>query len=148
MLPTAADDTFFTAQNQALVVDAMSGVIANDSEGLSVTAFDAASVGGAAVNIAADGSLTYTPADGFWGPDGFEYTIADESGETASATVTVFVAPRQIPLAQITAGHGGFVLDGELENDYSGASVSGGADVNGDGMDDLIVGAPKLRGVR
>jgi hypothetical protein len=34
-----------------------------------------------------------------------------------------------------------FVINGEAENDYSGVSVSSAGDVNGDGLDDLIVGA-------
>ncbi|OJA03760.1 integrin alpha, partial [Bathymodiolus thermophilus thioautotrophic gill symbiont] len=39
------------------------------------------------------------------------------------------------------SGTGGFVINGENENDYSGTSVSSAGDVNGDGLDDLIVGA-------
>jgi hypothetical protein len=34
---------------------------------------------------------------------------------------------------------GGFVINGEAANDYSGSSVSSAGDVNGDGLDDLIV---------
>jgi hypothetical protein len=36
---------------------------------------------------------------------------------------------------------GGFVINGEVANDYSSFSVSSAGDVNGDGLDDLIVGA-------
>jgi hypothetical protein len=36
---------------------------------------------------------------------------------------------------------GGFVINGENESDESGRSVSTAGDVNGDGLDDLIVGA-------
>ena len=39
-------------------------------------------------------------------------------------------------------GSNGFRLDGESAGDYSGRSVSNAGDVNGDGFDDLIVGAP------
>ena len=39
-------------------------------------------------------------------------------------------------------GSNGFRLDGEAEGDSSGSSVSNAGDVNGDGFDDLIVGAP------
>ena len=38
-------------------------------------------------------------------------------------------------------GSKGFRLDGNATNDFSGASVSNAGDVNGDGFDDLIVGA-------
>jgi hypothetical protein len=35
----------------------------------------------------------------------------------------------------------GFVINGEAAGDKSGYSVSSAGDVNGDGLDDLIVGA-------
>jgi len=38
---------------------------------------------------------------------------------------------------------GGFVINGINENGYSGNKVSGAGDVNGDGLDDLIIGAFK-----
>ncbi|OJA03302.1 integrin alpha, partial [Bathymodiolus thermophilus thioautotrophic gill symbiont] len=39
------------------------------------------------------------------------------------------------------SGTGGFVINGENKDDYSGRSVSSAGDVNGDGLDDLIIGA-------
>ena len=38
-------------------------------------------------------------------------------------------------------GSNGFRLDGERKYDFSGSSVSNAGDVNGDGFDDVIVGA-------
>ncbi len=39
-------------------------------------------------------------------------------------------------------GSNGFVLNGINANDDFGASVSGAGDINGDGIDDIIIGAP------
>ncbi|MFM1891744.1 MAG: hypothetical protein RLZ44_821, partial [Pseudomonadota bacterium] len=41
------------------------------------------------------------------------------------------------------AGSGGFVINGQCFSDNSGWSVSSSGDVNGDGLADLIVGAPQ-----
>jgi Ca2+-binding RTX toxin-like protein len=40
-------------------------------------------------------------------------------------------------------GRNGFVINGRIREDISGASVSGAGDINGDGIDDLIIGAPR-----
>ncbi len=54
--------------------------------------------------------------------------------------------PPSFELASLLPGAGGdgsagFVLDGIDADDYSGCSVSAAGDVNGDGIDDLIIGA-------
>src|SRR5262245_52161397 len=46
-----------------------------------------------------------------------------------------------IDLVNVAAGDGGFVIHGEDVNDRSGWSVSSAGDVNGDGFDDIIIGA-------
>ncbi len=38
-------------------------------------------------------------------------------------------------------GSAGFVMNGAAECDYAGDAVSGAGDVNGDGFDDLLIGA-------
>ena len=47
----------------------------------------------------------------------------------------------EIDLAAVAAGNGGFVIHGQDAGDYSGCSVSSAGDINGDGFDDLIIGA-------
>ncbi len=46
-----------------------------------------------------------------------------------------------VQLSDIVAGSGGFVISGIDTYDYSGFSVSGAGDVNGDGLADVVVGA-------
>ncbi len=72
---------------------------------------------------------------------------ADPGGNSnAGESYIVFGKPdgMQINLSDIASGSGGgFVINGIDAGDQSGFSVSGAGDVNGDGMDDVIVGAPE-----
>ena len=46
-----------------------------------------------------------------------------------------------VALGEIAAGDGGFVIDGQAFREYAGFAVDGAGDVNGDGLDDIIIGA-------
>ena len=52
------------------------------------------------------------------------------------------VFPAVVPLSSLN-GKTGFKLDGEYDSDQSGCSVSGGRDINGDGIPDLLIGADR-----
>jgi len=47
-----------------------------------------------------------------------------------------------VDLGDIYAGHGGFDIQGERYYDQIGMSLAAAGDVNGDGLEDIIVGAP------
>lgn len=51
-----------------------------------------------------------------------------------------------VSLADVAAGIGGFALDGTAPGDATGRAVAGGADLDGDGALDLLVGAPHAGG--
>jgi hypothetical protein len=68
---------------------------------------------------------------------------ADPGGDSAAGeSYVVFGKTNGLPVDLASLGSGGFRIDGGDAFDYSGISVSGAGDVNGDGLADLIVGAP------
>jgi hypothetical protein len=69
-------------------------------------------------------------------------TATDAAGNVSAASDVLSVTIEGvIPLATLSAAQG-FVIQGDIAGDEAGWSVSAAGDVNGDGFDDLIVGAP------
>ena len=73
----------------------------------------------------------------------YEVTVrsADVAGNTNDQAVIYTMWEVIARLSAIAGGDGGFVINGEATSDKSGFSVSNAGDVNGDGLDDLIIGA-------
>ncbi|MCA9690034.1 MAG: FG-GAP repeat protein, partial [Myxococcales bacterium] len=82
--------------------------------------------------------------------DGFEELIVGAPGGQApgdpGVSYLVFGAAETGALGvdALADGPDGLVIVGEAPSDLAGAAVSGGADVNGDGFADALVGAPYL----
>ena len=66
--------------------------------------------------------------------------------ENAGATYVIFGSdaefPENVDLALLD-GTNGFAISGANENDFSGVSLSSAGDINGDEIDDLLIGTPQ-----
>jgi hypothetical protein len=123
-------DTGFGAQIELSALDGTDGFVLN---GINAEDNSGASVSGA----------------GDVNGDGFDDVIigargADPNGSFSGESYVVFGKDTgfsaQIELSALD-GTDGFVLEGIDGGDESGRSVSGAGDVNGDGVDDLVIGA-------
>ncbi len=86
--PDAIDDSATTNEGSAVTIAALGNDTDIDGGPLAVTAVGAAAHGVATAN--ANGTITYTPAAGYGGPDSFTYTASDGAA-TDTATVSVVV---------------------------------------------------------
>jgi ligand-binding SRPBCC domain-containing protein len=98
--PVAANDVGPTATRDLALTIAASTLTANDSDpdsdSVSVTAVGGATNGTVVLNTQPNpqnNTITFTPTAGYTGPASFAYTISDGRGGTASATVSLTVAP-------------------------------------------------------
>jgi von Willebrand factor type D domain/Bacterial Ig domain/RTX calcium-binding nonapeptide repeat (4 copies)/FG-GAP repeat/Calx-beta domain len=111
----------------------------NGSNGFTVFGFDPQGSSGSAVSIAGDINK-----------DGFDDVLigasgANSDGKNNAGKTFVILGRKEFPsalrLAEIN-GSNGFVLSGVEEDGLSGTAVSGAGDVNGDGIEDVVVGSP------
>lgn len=87
--PQAGDDGATTGTNTPVVINVLGNDNDTDGDALTVSATTLPANGTVIINP--DGTVTYTPNNGFSGADSFEYTISDADGAIATATVTLNV---------------------------------------------------------
>ena len=77
--PVGFPESYLTAPNTRLVVDAPNGLLSNDTDpdNTSLQAVIETSTASGLLNLSSDGSLTYTPTFGFLGIDTFTYRVSD-----------------------------------------------------------------------
>ena len=112
----------------------------NDSNGFVINGIDEFDYSGRSVSAAGDVNgdgiddliIGARGADPGTASEGQSYVVFGKEGGF----------PVELNLNLLGASDDGFVMNGVGIGDYSGRSVSSAGDVNGDGIDDVIVGAP------
>jgi VCBS repeat-containing protein len=101
--PTTAAEAYTLDEDTTLTVDALAGVLANDSDidGDSLTASVVNGPANGELTLNADGSFSYTPNANFSGTDSFVYEASD-GGLESQGTVTLTINPiAEAPIAAI-----------------------------------------------
>lgn len=91
--PGAAADSYAVAEDGVLVVPALTGVLANDTDADNdpLTAVLVAGPTHGTLTFGTDGSFTYTPAANYAGPDAFTYSASDGTASSAPVSVALTV---------------------------------------------------------
>lgn len=136
VIPIATDDTAVTQQNNSVDISPL----LNDIDAIG----DVISVAGN--TLPTNGSVTllnniftYTPIDGYSGPDNFTYTLVDSYGQTESASISIDVINR-IPIAADDSSK--TLVNNSVEINV----IDNDSDVAGDSISIVSVSAP-LNGV-
>ena len=101
--PVGVADNYFVNFNEQLNVDALNGVLANDSDAngdlLSAQLVDDVAAG--ALTLSANGSFSFVPAEGATGDVLFSYIATDglENSDVVNVTLTIAPASNNIPIA-------------------------------------------------
>jgi hypothetical protein len=124
-------DTGFDAAIDLSDLDGSNGFVLNGIDGNDQSGYSVSSAG----DVNGDGIDDILIGAAYAAPDGANY-----AGETYVVFGKDTAFDAAIDLADLD-GSNGFVLNGIDQSDYSGLSVSTAGDVNGDGIDDILIGA-------
>lgn len=94
--PVAGDDTYDVTAGAPSTLPVQDND--SDADGDPVTITDVVQPQNGEVTINPDGTLSYTPDDGFTGPDSFTYELCDDKGACDTATVTLTVLGNMPPI--------------------------------------------------
>ncbi|MFO0869322.1 MAG: Ig-like domain-containing protein [Pirellulales bacterium] len=141
--PLAAADDYSTAFNTPLVVPALAGVLANDSDvdldPLIATLLVNPSFG--TVTLQSSGAFTYTPGTGFSGTDTFAYQANDGQVDSNAAVVTIHVAAENfVPVA--TGDSYSTSLNTPLTVPTGSGVLANDTDANSDPLTAVLVSGP------
>ena len=122
--PVAQDDTDSGAED----TQQTGNVLTNDSDvdgTISVKDPGTYATTNGSITISSDGTYTYTPNENYSGSDSFDYTIVDDDGAEATATLNLTVSPEaDAPTLSVTALKTNVLTSGGESTDFSNTSNS------------------------
>ena len=156
-VPVAVDDTYSIAEDAAtpLTLNPLNGDTDIDGDNLTITAINGTNltpgvaqtiaVTNGTVNVAADGTITFTPNAGFTGEIKFPYTVSDGKGGSSNAdqVITVNNAAPQAQDDTAVVAVGATIAATEAQGvlkDYSGNGITSQADTDPNGDKLTITG--------
>lgn len=91
--PVAVTESYSVDEDQTLTIDTVGGVLSNDTDvdGDNLTSSVRTTASNGTLNLAADGSFSYTPAADFNGQDTFTYVANDGTTDSNEVTVVITV---------------------------------------------------------
>jgi hypothetical protein len=138
--PVANDDEYSTDEDVPLVAGVLEGVLANDVSpgGEALEAVLVSDVSSGSVQLAADGSFTYTPTADFFGSDSFTYRAS--TGTQLSDVATARITVRPIPDPPVARDDGYRVApDGVLAVEPSNGVLANDSDPDFDALSAVLV---------
>lgn len=155
--PTAVNDSLTTQQNKTLHIDPP-GVLSNDTDPdgspLSLVIVTDVPAASGRLVLLGNGGLDFVPAANFIGTTTFQYRANDGLLQSGVATVTITVTENFTRVFATGAGVGGqpqVIVRNEdgstrfsflaFDSAFAGGVAVATGDVNGDGVEDVIVGA-------
>ncbi|MEM7455250.1 MAG: Ig-like domain-containing protein [Planctomycetota bacterium] len=136
-VPVAGDDAEGTAEDTPVSGDVSLNDFDPDGDSLSFSLQSGPANGTVIFNP--DGSYTYTPDADYNGTDSFDYTVTDADGSTATATVTITIAPVNdapvaSPLSDLSNQDSDTITPVDLSTSFS--------DIDGDSLTFSATGLP------
>jgi hypothetical protein len=91
-----SNDVYVTTAGHALTAVPTASVLSNDSSSVPEHASLVSGPSHGTLNLASDGTFTYTPNSGFTGIDSFSYQTTDDSGAIGNSVALIDVAPTKV----------------------------------------------------
>ncbi len=129
-IPVANSDSFTVAKNTTSNIDVTANDTDVDGNSTIVSVEIIGSPGNGSVAVEPDGTVAYTPASGYSGPDSFTYKAVDDAGGRSADEATVEISVNNAPPTAI----------GQCSTTRQGTPVSGTLNGNDpDGNDSALI---------